>query len=126
MKDLAQVEMVADPPGKFAHLGGKLSVVIDMTAPAGSRVLSLQHDCVEVKASDTLQLATNSFIAAGGDGYMIFESLTRVLSFGPSLADALADYLDYNTPAGGVVRINISPSPTALSLDACPRDAWPK
>lgn len=64
----------------------------------------VQYNCEDIADDAMFQLATNNFIAAGGDGYEVFATLPRVLLFGPSLADALADYIDDNTPEGGVVR----------------------
>jgi hypothetical protein len=58
-----QVEMVDDPAGKYPHLGGGLSVVIDSTLPAGQRVVALQYNCGNLSDTATLHLATNDFVA---------------------------------------------------------------
>ena len=42
--------------------------------------------------------------AGGGDGYEMLADLPRVLGFGPSLDQALADFTTFNTPPGGSVR----------------------
>lgn len=75
-----QVEMVADPPGQFAHIGGPLSVVIDVTAPAGERVVSLAYDCVEVADTDRFQVAVNNFIQAGGDDFTMLDVRRHLFS----------------------------------------------
>ena len=100
----AQADNLEAPPGKYAHLGGGLSVVYDLSQPAGSRLVSLQYNCVEVADGDSFRLATNNFVAAGGDEYTFFVGLERVLLFGPGLADAFAAYLGDATPPGGAVR----------------------
>lgn len=64
----------------------------------------MQYNCQDIPDDATFHLATDDFIAGGGDGYALFATLPRVLLFGPSVADALADYIDFNTPEGGVVR----------------------
>lgn len=58
-----QVEMVSDPPGKYPHLGGGLTAIIDSSQPAGQRILVLQYNCGNISATDTLHLATNNFVA---------------------------------------------------------------
>jgi 2',3'-cyclic-nucleotide 2'-phosphodiesterase (5'-nucleotidase family) len=58
---------------------------------------------MNMQDSDVFHLATNNFVAAGGDGYSWFSTAQRVLTYGPSLADALADFIDDNSPEGGSV-----------------------
>ena len=93
------------PPGFFAQIGGGLSVVFDSSLPAGSRITSLLVGCEPVRDGATYQIATNNFVAAGGDDYTMLVDATRVLLFGPALNEALADWLGANTPAGGSVRV---------------------
>ncbi|NJR43467.1 MAG: hypothetical protein HC767_13205 [Akkermansiaceae bacterium] len=102
--------MVSDPPGKYPHLGGGLSVAIDSSQPAGQRIVALQYNCGNISDTDMMQLAVNDFISGGGDGYLMLEGLPRVLAFGPSLDEALAGFISSNTPPGGSVRCLPNPN----------------
>lgn len=70
---------------------------------------AVQYNCEDIAAASTFQLVTNNFIAGGGDSYTMLPALPRTLSFGPSLADALADYIEMNTAPGSVVRPGVFP-----------------
>lgn len=63
MRACMQAQDLVDPPGKYAHLGGGLSVVYDLSVDTGTdvatgrrlsqtgtdRLLSLKYDCMEVQ-----------------------------------------------------------------------------
>lgn len=83
--------------------------------PDPPTAVHVQYNCEDIADDAVFHLATNNFLAGGGDGYEVFAALPRVLSFGPSLADALADYLDNNTPEGGVVCPPPPPAPHTRS-----------
>jgi len=59
--------------GMFPHVAG-MTFEIDMTAPAGSRVINLEIGGVAVDLLAVYSVATNDFLAAGGDGYDIFAT----------------------------------------------------
>ena len=70
----------------------------------------MQYNCEDIQDDDMFQLAINSFIGGGGDRYSMFVDLLRILAFGPTTADSLAEYIDANTPEGGAVRPTLPPS----------------
>ena len=72
-----QVEMVSDPPGKFPHLGGGLTVVIDSSQTAGQRIVALQHLCANISDSDTAHLATNDFVGGARLRALIQRNIVR-------------------------------------------------
>ena len=87
--------------GRFPQVSG-LCFTYDVTAPAGSRVTSIvrQSDdgsCTTemVMPGTTYTLATNDFMAAGGDGYPAI--LSRATTRNVMDAD-LADYVSGNSP----------------------------
>lgn len=57
-----QVEDVSSPPGKYPHLGGGLTAIINSALPAGQRVVSLQYNCGNITDTDSLHLVTNDFL----------------------------------------------------------------
>lgn len=105
-----------DPAGSFGQWAG-LTVVYDPAAPAGSRVVDLTLDDGTVVVSggaivstDPVTIATIDFLAAGNDGYDMFEAYdftTVGISYQQSLADHLrtlgtvtaAEYADPVDPA---------------------------
>ncbi|MGS0972267.1 MAG: 5'-nucleotidase C-terminal domain-containing protein [Candidatus Izemoplasmataceae bacterium] len=68
------------PSGKFPHVAG-MTFEIDYSAEAGSRVTNLMIDGVAVDLGATYVVATNDFMAAGGDGYDIFATKPIVGEF---------------------------------------------
>lgn len=56
------------PSGRFPQVSG-LVVTVDRSAPAGQRVRSVLADGVPLDPSRRYRLATNDFLARGGDGY---------------------------------------------------------
>jgi 2',3'-cyclic-nucleotide 2'-phosphodiesterase (5'-nucleotidase family) len=95
-------------------------------APAkpGLRVRDLKIGGHPVDLAKTYTIATNDFLAAGGDTYGAFLG-KRVLKSGLTLDDALTNYT--KTVQGGVItalkygeparRINIAPSPSSEDKD---------
>lgn len=62
-----------EPGGRFAQVSG-VAVVADPSRPVGSRVVSAAIGGAPVDPKKTYKLATNDFMARGGDGYRM---LTR-------------------------------------------------
>ncbi len=76
-----------------------LQVVYSKSAPAGSRILRVLLNGKVLDKSDTTtiyKVATNDFMAAGGDGYTMFG---KVLQEGKMLNEVFADYLQKVYPA---------------------------
>ncbi|MDR2957490.1 MAG: 5'-nucleotidase C-terminal domain-containing protein [Coriobacteriales bacterium] len=73
--------------GRFPQISG-MNVTYDESKPAGSRVLAISVGGINLDLNDTstiFRLATNDFMAVGGDGYTAIQSL-------PTLAEV--DSLD--------------------------------
>lgn len=114
-----------DTAGSFVQWSG-LEVVYDPAAVAGSRIVDLTLDDGtevvsggEIVSSAPVTIATIDFLAAGNDGYDMFEvyDFTRV---GISYQQSLADYLtalgtvtaaDYSDPVDPADRTRIIPLP---------------
>lgn len=81
--------------GGFLHVSGAY-VVYDPTLPIEERILGVQildretETYKDIDLSKTYYLATNDFLAAGGDGY---DMLGGAREEGPSMDSILADYL---------------------------------
>src|SRR5690606_30438741 len=61
-----------DSKGAFSHVAG-MTYSIDPSKPAGERVHSIMVKGQPLNMNQMYMLATNDFIAAGGDEYSMFE-----------------------------------------------------
>ncbi len=76
-----------------------LKVVYSASAPVGERIKRVYLGDTLLDRNDTettYKVATNDFMAAGGDGYTMFG---RVLTEGSMLNEVFCDYLSENYPA---------------------------
>jgi 2',3'-cyclic-nucleotide 2'-phosphodiesterase (5'-nucleotidase family) len=71
---LSQVEKSS---GRFPHVSG-MTVEADLAAPAGGRVKAVTVGDAALDPARTYTLATNDFMARGGDGYGMFSEAPRV------------------------------------------------
>ncbi len=80
--------------GGFPHVSG-LTVVYDAARPAGSRIVSIAVAGTPLEDAKTYRLATNDFIAAGGDGYTMLRGLRRTVdeNGGPGITNVVIDYV---------------------------------
>ncbi len=78
----------------------------DAAAPIGSRVdiASIKIDGTPISALASYRVATNNFLATGGDGFSVFTGCTNPLG-GEIDLDVLVAYVDANSPPG------VSPGP---------------
>ncbi|CAN5848143.1 5'-nucleotidase C-terminal domain-containing protein [soil metagenome] len=113
-----------DPAGSFAHWSG-LVVEYDPDAAAGSRVVNLTLDDGtevvqggQVMSDAPVAIATIDFLAAGNDGYDMFEAYDLTL-VGVPYQQSLAEYLaglgtvtaaDYSDPVEPADRTRIIPT----------------
>jgi len=67
------VSQVENSKGRFAQVSG-LTFTYDVAKPAGSRVKSVSVGGEPLDKAKTYTLATNDFMARGGDGYGVFRS----------------------------------------------------
>jgi 2',3'-cyclic-nucleotide 2'-phosphodiesterase (5'-nucleotidase family) len=89
---LSQVEEGA---GRFPQVSG-LVVKADLKRPPGTRVFSVTVNGQPLDKAKTYMLATNDFMAAGGDGYTVFKSGKPLINAidAKLLASAVIDYIE--------------------------------
>jgi len=63
--------------GKFLQISG-LRVYLDPAQPAGERVIDVLVGGEPIVADEVYTLATNDFLAAGGDGYTMLEDAEQI------------------------------------------------
>lgn len=64
--------------GRFPQISG-MEVTVDLKAPKGSRVKSVTVGGAPLDPAKTYTLATNDFMANGGDGYAVLKDAKRIL-----------------------------------------------
>ncbi len=82
------------PAGHFPHVSG-MSYIFDPNQEVGSRIIELRIDGVPVVMEETYMMVTNDFLAAGGDGYTMFEG-KEILAYSGLLSEVLEEYLREN------------------------------
>jgi 2',3'-cyclic-nucleotide 2'-phosphodiesterase (5'-nucleotidase family) len=89
---LSQVEEGA---GRFPQVSG-LVVKADLKRPPGMRVFSVTVNGAPLEEGKTYTLATNDFMAAGGDGYTVLKSGKPLINAidAKLLASAVIDYVE--------------------------------
>lgn len=97
------VNAYPDAKGAFPHVSG-LTFVIDASKAAGSRVQDMKIKGAPVEMNKEYLVATNDFMASGGDEYTSFKDSAIVNEF-PALDEALVAYIQkigtVNTKAEG-------------------------
>jgi 5'-nucleotidase/UDP-sugar diphosphatase len=80
--------------GRFPQVSG-LVVEADLSRPPGSRVTSIKVGDAPLEEERTYRVATNDFLARGGDGYAMFAGATPVLADtdAPPVAGEVVDYI---------------------------------
>jgi 2',3'-cyclic-nucleotide 2'-phosphodiesterase (5'-nucleotidase family) len=91
---LSQIERHA---GRFPQVSG-LSIVADPGAPPGARVITVTINGEALDISRDYKIATNDFMALGGDGYGMLAGKTHVSADSGTRLVAL-DVIDYITAA---------------------------
>jgi 2',3'-cyclic-nucleotide 2'-phosphodiesterase (5'-nucleotidase family) len=78
----------------FPHISG-MKVVFDPAKPKGQRVESIVIGEWALDPNRVYRLATNDFLAAGGDGYAMLQNLKRIIdtNSGPLMAGVVIDYV---------------------------------
>ncbi|MBI4674364.1 MAG: 5'-nucleotidase C-terminal domain-containing protein [Chloroflexi bacterium] len=109
--------------GRFPQVSG-LCFTYDISAPAGSRVLSAVRQAsdgsctgaaVDLTAASSYTIAENDFMASGGDGYPVFFSRATTRDV---MANAVANYVTASSPVTPAIqgRVNC----TSSGATACP------
>jgi 2',3'-cyclic-nucleotide 2'-phosphodiesterase (5'-nucleotidase family) len=78
--------------GRFPQVSG-LTVVAEMSRPAGSRVTAIHVSGAPLDEARKYSVATNDFLAAGGDGYTMFADASKPDPDAPLLANEVMDYI---------------------------------
>jgi 2',3'-cyclic-nucleotide 2'-phosphodiesterase (5'-nucleotidase family) len=93
----SQVESTA---GRFPQVSG-LIVEADLSKPAGERVISVTVGGQPLDVAKTYTVATNDYMAGGGDGYAAFAGAKNLID--PSSAQLMASQvIDYIAEKGTV------------------------
>lgn len=87
--------------GAFPHISG-MNVVLDPSQEAGSKVVEVTVGGEELDMEATYSLATNDFLAAGGDDYTMFGD-NELTALYPGLDEILIEYIkEYGTEGSPV------------------------
>jgi 5'-nucleotidase / UDP-sugar diphosphatase len=80
--------------GRFPQVSG-LMIEADVSRPAGQRIVSLKIDGAPLDESRNYRIATNDFLARGGDGYDAFRDARHFLkdNDAPLLANEVMVYI---------------------------------
>ena len=106
------VSAAPDESGRFPQISG-FSFTFDVNRPAGSRVTSIVLGGEELDITNTnpsILLATNNFMAVGGDEYTVFADIAAENEFS-ALDELLLDFmrdnadLDYSAAEGRIVMV---------------------
>ncbi len=88
--------------GGFLHVSG-LKFTFDPTKPAGSRVVNVWVGDTPLVETAVYRVATNDFLAAGGDGYTVLTLGTNFVDTGIYLMDYMVEYLKEFSPVSPAV-----------------------
>ncbi len=97
------VSQVEDGAGRFPHVGG-MRYAFDPSAEPGTRIVRVEvRDAasgtyVALDPGATYTLATNDFLADGGDDYTVLSHATERYDTGWLLSEALAEFLSGHDP----------------------------
>jgi 2',3'-cyclic-nucleotide 2'-phosphodiesterase (5'-nucleotidase family) len=80
--------------GRFPQVSG-MTIEADPSRPVGSRVISVKVGDAPLDDAKRYRVATNDFMARGGDGYEMFANAPRLLPDvdSPLLANEVMDYI---------------------------------
>lgn len=80
--------------GRFPQVSG-MRYEADLSRPPGSRVLAIHVGGAPLDAAKSYKLATNDFMARGGDGYVMFRNGKQLVSDvdGPLISNEVMGYL---------------------------------
>ncbi len=101
------LRMYPDQNGGFPQIAG-MKVLFDPVKEAGSRVVSVEISGAPLQEDKSYLLATNDFMAAGGDGYAMFTSAPVSKLFG-GLDEALKAFLEAHGEISQEVEGRIAP-----------------
>ena len=88
------VDKTPEPDGKFPHVSG-ITFTLDTSKSAGQRVSDIMINGEALDVNKTYKLATNDFLAIGGDDYKMFIGAKKYAE-NALLSDVLVDYIKAN------------------------------
>ena len=94
--------------GRFPQVSG-LRFTFDPTKPVGSRVVNVWVGGTPLVETVVYRVATNDFLAAGGDGYTVLMLGTNFVDTGVYLMDYMVEYLKEFSPVSPGVEDRIVP-----------------
>ncbi len=86
------VSKVEETAGRFPQVSG-LTFTLDPSKPAGERVSEVKIKGEPLELDKEYIVATNDFMAAGGDDYVSFKEAPMTLVTGELLRDVVTDYI---------------------------------
>ena len=88
------VSQIEEGAGRFPHVSG-ISFTFDRQKPVGERVMDVKIADQPIDLTKTYTLATNDYMARGGDGYSVFAPLKRLIDKNASsfMASQVMDYI---------------------------------
>jgi 2',3'-cyclic-nucleotide 2'-phosphodiesterase (5'-nucleotidase family) len=94
------VSQVREMGGRFPQVSG-ITAEVDVKEPVGSRVKSIKINGEPLDPAKTYKLATNDFMARGGDGYRMFTEAKSLVDVSASQLMA-SQVIEYISKAGKV------------------------
>jgi 2',3'-cyclic-nucleotide 2'-phosphodiesterase (5'-nucleotidase family) len=90
------LSVLPNPSGRFPQVSG-LTIEAEASRPPGRRVLSIKVGDAPLDPSRSYSVATNDFLARGGDDYTTFRDAKPVLPIAdsPLLAYEVIDYIKF-------------------------------
>ncbi len=103
LKDALEVGVSLYPEtnGGFAHVGG-MRYAFDPAKPVGERITEILVGGAPYDPAATYKLATNDFIAAGGDNYAMFADCPVLFNLG-WMDEVIIEYLKEHSPVSPAV-----------------------
>jgi 2',3'-cyclic-nucleotide 2'-phosphodiesterase (5'-nucleotidase family) len=88
------LSILPHPDGRFPHISG-MTIEADPSRPPGQRIVSLRIGGAPVDEQKIYKLATNDYLARGGDGYGMLRDAPRLMRDydGPLMASEVMLYL---------------------------------
>src|SRR5262249_47576983 len=98
------LSQLPNPGGRFPQISG-LTIEADASRPAGNRIVSIKVGDAPLDQRKKYRVATNDFMARGGDGHSVFRDAKPLLSAldAPLLSNAVIAHIK----ALGTVRSSV-------------------
>ena len=98
---LSVLEWSVASGSKVLQVSG-IKATYDMSRPPGSRIVSVLVQSDPLKPEGIYRVATNDFLAAGGDRFKVFLE-GKNLAYGDTIRDAFTKYLNKHSPVSPAI-----------------------